>query len=103
MVNYSKGLPLALKVLGSFLHGRGPSAWNSALDKLREVCNSEIFETLKISYDGLDDNEKKILLDIACFFNGEDTDRVWETLDACGFYAHIGMDRCACWEISLNY
>ncbi|CAL2275726.1 unnamed protein product [Prunus armeniaca] len=80
IVSYVKGLPLALEVLGSFLHGRGLSEWNSTLGKLG-VCNLEIFEALKISYDGLDDNEKKMFLDIACFFNGKDKDRVIEACD----------------------
>ncbi|XP_048439075.1 TMV resistance protein N-like isoform X2 [Pyrus x bretschneideri] len=92
VVHYAKGLPLALKVLGSFLHGRSLSAWNSALDKLRENCNSEVFETLKISYNGLDGDERKIFLDIACFFSGWAKDRVTELLEASGFYAHIGID-----------
>ncbi|KAK9949759.1 hypothetical protein M0R45_005275 [Rubus argutus] len=92
VVNYAKGLPLALEVLGSFLHGRGPSAWENALGKLREVCNAEIFETLKISYDGLDDKEKNIFLDIACFFIGNDKVDVTELLDSFGFYATIGLD-----------
>ncbi|CAL2235579.1 unnamed protein product [Prunus armeniaca] len=91
VVDYVRGLPLAVKVLGSFLHGRDRSAWKSALDKLREVCNLDILETLKISYDGLDYDEKKIFLDIACFFNWKGKDRVRETLDACGFYADIGI------------
>ncbi|XP_048439077.1 disease resistance protein RUN1 isoform X2 [Pyrus x bretschneideri] len=89
---YANGLPLALKVLGSFLCGRGLSAWNSALDKLREICNREVFDTLKISYDGLDDNEKKIFLDIACFLSGWAKDQVTELLEASGFYAPIGID-----------
>ncbi|XP_020425990.1 TMV resistance protein N isoform X2 [Prunus persica] len=80
IVSYVKGLPLALEVLGSFLHGRVLSEWNSALGKLG-VCNLEIFEALKISYDGLDDKEKKMFLDIACFFNGKDKDRVIEACD----------------------
>ncbi|KAM1180643.1 hypothetical protein ACFX13_020028 [Malus domestica] len=92
VANYAKGLPLALKVLGSFLHGRGLTAWKSMLDKLGKICNSEVFETLKISYDGLDDNEKNIFLDIACFFSGETKDQVREVLEASGFNAHIGID-----------
>ncbi|XP_048439072.1 TMV resistance protein N isoform X3 [Pyrus x bretschneideri] len=91
VVNYAKGLPLAVKVLGSFLHGRDLSAWTSALDKLREVCNSDVLETLKISYDDLEHDEQRIFLDIACFFNLKDKNRVRETLDACGFYAEIGL------------
>ncbi|XP_062023091.1 TMV resistance protein N-like [Rosa rugosa] len=92
VINYAKGLPLALKVLGSFLYGRGPSEWNSALGKLARVCNSEIFDILKISYDGLDSEEKKIFLDIACFFNGEDKDRVTKVLTSFDFSAIVGIE-----------
>ncbi|CAL2270487.1 unnamed protein product [Prunus armeniaca] len=91
VVSYADGLPLALKVLGSFLHGRHVSAWNSALGKLSDLCNI-VLGTLQISYDDLDDREKKIFLDIACFFNGEKEDRVIEILDSCGFCAGIGID-----------
>lgn len=91
VVSYADGLPLALKVLGSFLRGRHVSAWNSALGKLRDLCNT-VLGTLQISYDNLDDREKKIFLDIACFFNGEKEDRVIEILDSCGFCACIGID-----------
>ncbi|PRQ56759.1 putative winged helix-turn-helix DNA-binding domain, toll-like receptor [Rosa chinensis] len=66
-VIYAGGLPLALKTLGSFLYKRSPHAWNSALEKLRNTPNRTIFEILKISFDGLDEMEKKIFLDIACF------------------------------------
>ncbi|XP_062022547.1 disease resistance protein RPV1-like [Rosa rugosa] len=92
VINYAKGLPLALEVLGSFLYGRYPSEWNSALRKLGRVCNLEIFDILKISYDGLDSEEKKIFLDIACFFNGGDKDRVTEVLNSCDFSAIIGIN-----------
>ncbi|PRQ21989.1 putative toll-like receptor, P-loop containing nucleoside triphosphate hydrolase [Rosa chinensis] len=91
VINYAKGLPLALEVLGSFLYGRDPSEWNSALRKLGRVCNLEIFDILKISYNGLDSEEKKIFLDIACFFNGEDKDQVTEVLTSCDFSAIIGI------------
>ncbi|CAL2270727.1 unnamed protein product [Prunus armeniaca] len=89
--SYADGLPLALKVLGSFLRERHVSAWNSALGKLRGICNT-VLGTLQISYDDLDDKEKKIFLDIACFFNGEREDRVIEILESCGFCAGIGID-----------
>ncbi|XP_040365573.1 TMV resistance protein N isoform X2 [Rosa chinensis] len=90
-INYAKGLPLALKVLGSFLYGRDLSEWNSALRKLRTVCNLEIFDILKTSYDGLDDEEKKIFLDISCFFCGEEKDRVTKVLISCDVSAIIGI------------
>jgi hypothetical protein len=91
-VNYAQGLPLALEVLGSFLRGRGLSEWNSALCKLGRVCDPNIFKILKISYDDLDYEEKKIFLDIACFFNGEDKDRATEVLTSCDVSAIIGIE-----------
>jgi hypothetical protein len=45
-------------------------AWKSARDLLKENPNAEILDKLKISFDGLEDLEKKLFLDIACFFNG---------------------------------
>nr|AFP55556.1 TIR-NBS-LRR [Rosa rugosa] len=66
-VKYAGGLPLALKTLGSFLNGRSPDEWNSALAKLHQTPNITVFKILKISFDGLDEMEKKIFLDIACF------------------------------------
>ncbi|KAJ9542576.1 hypothetical protein OSB04_029082 [Centaurea solstitialis] len=75
-IRYTGGLPLALKVLGSFLHGRKPSVWESALDRLAKTPNVEIFETLRVSFDGLESSEKKIFLDIACFFKGHREERV---------------------------
>ena len=46
---------------------------------------------LKISYDGLDREEKKIFLDIACFFKGKKKGFVINILNACGFSAEIGI------------
>ncbi|XP_050146299.1 disease resistance protein Roq1-like [Malus sylvestris] len=66
-VKYARGLPLALRTLGSFLYKRDPDAWSSALNKLKQTPNRTVFEMLKISYDGLDEMEKRIFLDIACF------------------------------------
>lgn len=97
MVNYVQGLPLAIKVLGSFLYGMTIDEWKSTLGKLTKE-DQEIYNVLKICYDGLDDNEKEILLDIACFFKGEDKDFVLRILKSCDFYAEIGVrvlcDRC---------
>ena len=75
-VNYCGGLPLALKVLGSYLYGMTIPQWESALDKLQREPEENIQNVLKISFDQLDRTEKELLLDVACFFEGEDTDVV---------------------------
>nr|XP_028962312.1 TMV resistance protein N [Malus domestica] len=84
-INYASGLPLALKTLGSFLYKRGRDEWKSALDKLKQAPDRKIFETLKISYDGLEEFYKRIFLDIACFHKSCEKERVIEGLENCGF------------------
>ncbi|PRQ60510.1 putative winged helix-turn-helix DNA-binding domain, toll-like receptor [Rosa chinensis] len=66
-VTYAAGLPLALKILGSFLYKRSLDSWSSAFQKLKQTPNTKVFEILRVSFDGLDDEEKRIFLDIACF------------------------------------
>ncbi|MED6121990.1 hypothetical protein PIB30_035427 [Stylosanthes scabra] len=92
VINYASGIPLALKILGSFLRGKSASEWDSALKKLRKCPNKTIQQVLRLSYDGLDDEEKKILLDIACFFGDScKRDSVIEILNSCEFSANIGI------------
>ncbi|XP_056162402.1 disease resistance protein L6-like [Syzygium oleosum] len=62
------GLPLALEVIGSLLCGKKKGAWEDTSKKLRKMPNKKVQETLKISYDVLDFDERRIFLDIACFF-----------------------------------
>ncbi|CAI0556268.1 unnamed protein product [Linum tenue] len=90
-VGYAKGLPLALKVLGSFLYGRNVSAWNSAIERLNKIPNRKIVDVLEISFDALEETEKKIFLDIACFFKGIDKHEAINILDSCSFHAEIGI------------
>ncbi|CAN6683296.1 unnamed protein product [Malus baccata var. baccata] len=99
VVNYCRGLPLALQVLGSSLFEGSVAKWKSILDKLKIIPPGKIQAQLKISYDGLnDDYERRIFLDIACFFIGMDKNYVIPILDGCGFYATTGievlLDRC---------
>ncbi|KAF4355031.1 hypothetical protein F8388_026532 [Cannabis sativa] len=91
VVDYTKGVPLALKVLGSYLHSRSKKEWESALNKLKKMPNMKIHSVLRISYDGLDEKEKDIFLDIVCFFKGEDRSLVENILDGCDLFADIGI------------
>ncbi|XP_019079004.1 disease resistance protein RPV1 isoform X2 [Vitis vinifera] len=88
-LNYTKGIPLALKILGRFLYNRSKKEWESELEKLRRIPNKEIQDVLRISFDGLDDNQKDIFLDIACFFKGQDKDYVIKLLKSCDFFPEI--------------
>jgi hypothetical protein len=92
VLDYAQGLPLALKVLGSLLYGKSNEVWESQLQKLEKLPDLKIFSLLKLSYDGLDDEQKDIFLDIACFHRRELEKDVALTLDCCGFSAYIGMD-----------
>ncbi|XVF70314.1 hypothetical protein PTKIN_Ptkin11bG0151700 [Pterospermum kingtungense] len=92
VVEYANGLPLALEVLGSFLCGRDAAQWRSAIERLKRDSNKEIHDRLLISFDGLEETEKNIFLDVACFFRGEDKDFVLKVLDGCEFFPNIGID-----------
>ncbi|XP_040960349.1 TMV resistance protein N-like [Gossypium hirsutum] len=92
VIHYADGLPLALEVLGSFLCGRDIIQWKSAIKRLKRDSNKEILDALRISFDGLEEREKNIFLDIACFFNREKKDLVMKVLDGCEFFSDIGID-----------
>ncbi|KAF3456165.1 hypothetical protein FNV43_RR00815 [Rhamnella rubrinervis] len=91
VIDYASGLPLALDVLGSFLRGKTIDEWKSALDRLKKCPDKKIMKSLQISFDGLEDTEKNIFLDIACFFNGSYIDNVMNIMDRCGFFPKIGI------------
>ena len=91
VVSYCHGLPLALKVIGSLLFNKTILQWKSELHKLKREPEMKIQNVLKISFDGLDHIQKKIFLDIACFFKGEDKDSVSRILDSCDLCAEIGI------------
>ncbi|RDX76298.1 TMV resistance protein N, partial [Mucuna pruriens] len=91
-LEYASGLPLAIKILGSFLFDRDISEWRSALARLKDNPNKDIMDVLRISFDGLEEMEKEIFLDFACFFSdGYKEGYVKKILDYRGFYPDIGM------------
>ncbi|CAL9029496.1 unnamed protein product [Prunus brigantina] len=90
-VCYTKGLPLALTVLGSHLCGRSIEEWKDALDSYEIIPNKEIQEILKISFNGLEHFQKEVFLDIACFFKGEDKDQIVDILRSCDLFPIISI------------
>lgn len=90
-VSYSSGMPLALRVMGSFLFNKGWEEWKSVLHQLKITPNG-IMGILKICFDGLvNDNVKKVFLDIALNLIGMDHDDVIQILEASGFPAKTGI------------
>lgn len=88
MLHYVNGLPLAIKVFGRILFNKTLHEWGSEIDKLQSSPHVLIQKALRVSYDGLDADQKNIFLDIACFFKGEKKDYVQQILDGCElFYA----------------
>ncbi|CAL8177567.1 unnamed protein product [Prunus armeniaca] len=87
VVDYIKGIPLALKVMGSsFRRCKSKQEWEVQWKKVKRVPIGEIQKVLRVSYDGLDDNEKEIFLDIACFHKGCKRNYVERMLDSCDFF-----------------
>ncbi|XP_028754860.1 disease resistance-like protein DSC1, partial [Neltuma alba] len=64
VVDYCQGNPLALVVLGCFLYNRTKQQWESALEKLKQAPHKDIFTVLKLSFDGLDEKQKNVFLDL---------------------------------------
>ncbi|GAU12313.1 hypothetical protein TSUD_252640 [Trifolium subterraneum] len=81
-VGCAKGLPLALKVIGSNLRARKSLMdWEDALKDYERIPHKEIQDVLKVSYDGLDSYAQSVFLDIACFFKGASLKYVKEILE----------------------
>ncbi|XP_048137699.1 disease resistance protein L6-like isoform X3 [Rhodamnia argentea] len=70
IVATTRGNPLALEGLGSFLRGESLKIWAETLERATKVPDRRVQENLRISYEALSFEEKQIFLDIACFFNG---------------------------------
>ncbi|XP_054778480.1 disease resistance protein Roq1-like [Prosopis cineraria] len=91
VVEYTGGLPLALDILGTFLYRRSMAEWTDALDRLKQNPDDKILQVLEISYDGLNEEEKTVFLDIACFFRGWKKDEVTQILESCDLHPTIGI------------
>ena len=99
VIQYTKGLPLALEVIGSHLFGKCIDEWKSAIDIYKKIPNEDVQQILKVSYDGLKEVEKEIFLDIACFYKRKELKYVKDLEEyAHGFDPSYGIgvliDKC---------
>ncbi|KAG5564762.1 hypothetical protein RHGRI_000836 [Rhododendron griersonianum] len=108
IVHYAGGLPLALEVLGSYFRGKSIPQWESAIAKLRKIPDDDVQgklnKSLKMSFDSLSEQLKKLFLDMACFFVGMGQDFIVKILEGCNISAKDGIrklaDQCL---IKYNY
>ncbi|KAI8571001.1 hypothetical protein RHMOL_Rhmol01G0082600 [Rhododendron molle] len=100
--HYAGGLPLALEVLGSYFRGESIPQWERAIAKLRKIPDDDVQgklnQSLKMSFDSLSEQLKKLFLDMACFFGGMGQDFTVKILEGCNISAKDGIrklaDRC---------
>ena len=84
LIKFSNGNPQVLQ----FLSNR---KWNPISEQVQETSPIYIPVIFEGSCCGLDDNERSIFLDIACFFKRIDKADIAVLLDSCGFSTHIGF------------
>ncbi|KAL3746682.1 hypothetical protein ACJRO7_015611 [Eucalyptus globulus] len=85
-------LPLALEIVGSCLYSKSKEVWEDTFKKLEHAPHQDVEKVLRMCYEDLEDNQKKIFLDIACFLIGQDkriANYMWED---CEFFPHEGIE-----------
>ncbi|KFK30245.1 hypothetical protein AALP_AA7G236500 [Arabis alpina] len=93
VIDFASGNPLALSFYGKELKETKLSEMETSFLELKlHTPYKKIHDLFKSSYETLNDSEKNIFLDIACFFVGEDVDYVLQLLEGCGFFPHVGID-----------
>uniref|UniRef100_A0A0D3AU96 ADP-ribosyl cyclase/cyclic ADP-ribose hydrolase n=1 Tax=Brassica oleracea var. oleracea TaxID=109376 RepID=A0A0D3AU96_BRAOL len=80
-VDYARGHPLALSLLGRELRGKDRDHWEHKLATLTS-SNMMFQDVWRFSTDQLNERQKDVFLDIACFFNSEDEYFVRSLLDS---------------------
>ncbi|OIT28454.1 PREDICTED: TMV resistance protein N-like isoform X1 [Nicotiana attenuata] len=92
VIEWCRGLPLAIQVIGSSLAGKSKDVWRSAIEKLRDIPTNKIVDKLRLSYELLDDDhDQNLFLHLCCFFEGMKKDFVVRILDKCDFYTLVGI------------
>ncbi|CAH2071352.1 unnamed protein product, partial [Thlaspi arvense] len=86
LVKFSNGNPQVLQFCS-----RSTAAWDQLSEQVQKILPIYIPGIFERSCCGLDENERSIFLDIACFFRRMDKDDVAMLLDGCGFSAHVGF------------
>ncbi|XP_059070145.1 TMV resistance protein N-like [Cryptomeria japonica] len=65
------GLPLSLAVFEGLVYGKSKDYWESQLNKIFRFLPEDVKGRLNVSYNSLDEEEKGMFMDVACFFIGK--------------------------------
>lgn len=71
-VDYARGNPLALKILGRELLSKDKDHWSQRLDTLAQIPIPCIQDLLRVSYDELSEKQQEAFLVVAYFFGSGD-------------------------------
>eukprot|EP01018_Ginkgo_biloba_P036656 Gb_17905 [translate_table: standard] len=97
VVKACKGLPLSLEVMGAHLYDKkdNKAFWDEAVIRIESIMEKDLYDTLKISFNGLHEEERQIFLDITCFFIGDKTTalEIWKAIGCTTI--------CGTWEERL--
>ncbi|XP_048136645.1 disease resistance protein RUN1-like [Rhodamnia argentea] len=85
-------LPLALEVTGSSLSSKSKEFWVDTLKKLGKAPSKEVQKTLMITYERLDDAQRQVFPDIACFFVNEDKTYPFYMWDDCECFPNNAIE-----------
>ncbi|KFK44611.1 hypothetical protein AALP_AA1G281200 [Arabis alpina] len=94
IVQITGRLPLAVEVFGSLLYDKKEEKqWQAQLDKLNNTQPNDLQDVLALSFKSLDDEEKKVFLDIACLLLKMERkkEEVVDILKGCGFNAEAAL------------
>ncbi|KAL4582594.1 hypothetical protein LXL04_007148 [Taraxacum kok-saghyz] len=91
VVRYAAGLPLTIRVLGSFLCGKNELEWIDAIERLKTIPLKETLKKLELSYIDLEEDYKEIFLDVACIMKGWRKDDAIKAIECCGFHARNSL------------
>ncbi|KAJ0257742.1 Toll/interleukin-1 receptor homology (TIR) domain-containing protein [Hirschfeldia incana] len=87
-------LPLSVEVFGSLLYDKKEEQeWVVQLEKLKKSEVKNLQGVLNLSFESLDDEEKKVFLDTACLFLKMDMtkEEIVDVVNGCGFNAEAAL------------
>ncbi|XP_059070176.1 disease resistance protein L6-like [Cryptomeria japonica] len=90
------GLLLSLEVFGGLVYGKSKDYWESQLNKILKILAEDVKGRLNVSYNSLDEEEKEMFMDVACFFIGKKKSWVIEVWNESGWSGLHG------WETLVN-